>query len=67
MSAVRMPRLSVKVDDLLEMIEQHDAWAGALPPAEAILHRQRFADIKDRAQALYDAYPIENEYQQALA
>lgn len=66
MPAIKMPRLSVRVDDLLDLIEQYDSWGGSLPPAEAELWRQRFTDLKGRAQSLYDKVPVENEAQ-ALA
>lgn len=66
MPAAKMPRLSVRVDDLLDLIEQYDSWGGSMPPSEGELWRQRFADMKDRAQRLYDQVPVENEAQ-ALA
>jgi hypothetical protein len=61
MPAPKMPRLSVPVDDILDLIEQHDAWGGAMPPAEGELWRQKYKDLKRRAQALYDQQPVENE------
>lgn len=63
MPAVKMPRLSVRVDDLLDLIEQYNSWGGSMPPSEAELWRQRFADMQDRAQRLYNQVPIENEAQ----
>lgn len=67
MPAVKIPRLSVPVDDLLDLIEQFDSWGGSLPPNEAALWRQRFSDLRRRAQALYDKVPQENEHQQGLS
>ena len=66
MPVVRMPRLSVPVDDILDLVEQYDSWGGGLTPPEAEEWRERFATLKARAQQLYDTYPVENEAQ-ALA
>lgn len=63
MPVVKMPRLSVPVDDILDLIEQFNAWGGSMPPAEGELWRRRFSDLQGRAQALYDKVPVENEAQ----
>lgn len=64
MPAVKMPRLSVAVDDLLDLIEQYNSWGGSLPAAEGALWRERFSDLERRAQKLYDQVPVENEAEQ---
>jgi hypothetical protein len=51
------------VDDLLDLIEQFNAWGGSMPPAEGELWRTRFSDLQSRAQTLYDKVPVENEAQ----
>lgn len=61
MPAPKMPRLSVPVDDLLELIEQFDTWGGTMPPDQAATHRLRFRDLRRRAQQLLDRHPTENE------
>lgn len=67
MPVPKMPRLSVPVDDLLDLIEQYDSWGGSMPPAEGQLWRQRFADLQRRAQALYDKVPDEHEARRVSA
>ena len=61
MPAPKMPRLSVPVDDLLDLIEQYNSWGGSLPANEGDLWRQRFRDLQRRAQTLYDTVPDEHE------
>ncbi len=41
-------RISVPAEDLLDLIEEYDAWAGSMPPEDRDKHYARFAALKSR-------------------
>ena len=45
-----MKLIQVRADELLDLIEQHDYWAGTLDPASAIEWRQKYADLRELAE-----------------
>lgn len=45
-----MKLIQVRADDLLDLIEQHDYWAGSLDPAYAIEWRHKYADLRELAE-----------------
>lgn len=50
------PKLKVTVSDLLDLIDQYDAWSGSLHPDDRDGYLERFAKLKRRAQRMQEKY-----------
>lgn len=57
-----MKRILVPADDLLELIEAHDSWAGALHPDDRQEYLDRFAHLKAKAKKAIEQPEAAFEY-----
>ena len=52
----RYPKVSLPVDEMLELIEAHDSWAGSMHPDDHDEYLSRFAKVKARAERLLEQH-----------
>lgn len=45
-----MKRVSVKADDLVDLIDAYDQWGGTMLPEDADEYRERFKALRERAE-----------------